>query len=86
MSASYSIGKHFEGFIQRQLDRGRYRDADEVVRDALRLLEARERQLNALDAALARGIADADAGRVHDLDEACDEILAEIDALPEPRR
>jgi antitoxin ParD1/3/4 len=33
-----------------------------------------EKRLSALDAALARSIADADAGRVHDADEVFDEL------------
>jgi antitoxin ParD1/3/4 len=42
MPSSYAVGKHFEGFIKRQIDSGRYSSASEVIRDALRLLEERE--------------------------------------------
>ena len=42
MPSSYAIGSHFERFIKKQIDRGRYRSASEVVRDALRLLEEQE--------------------------------------------
>ncbi len=64
MPSSYTLGKHFETFIQNQLASGRYNNASEVVRDALRTLKERERKLAALDGALARGIADIDEGRV----------------------
>ncbi|MCJ2082229.1 type II toxin-antitoxin system ParD family antitoxin [Methylobacterium sp. J-090] len=37
-----NLGPHFEGFVREQIERGRFRDASEVVRAALRLLESRE--------------------------------------------
>ena len=43
MPSSYAIGKHFESFVQAQLASGRYGNASEVLRDALRLMEDRER-------------------------------------------
>lgn len=59
MPASYSLGTHFEKFVRRQLDSGRFASASEVVREGLRLMEERdaERQarLEALRAEIARG-------------------------------
>ena len=55
MSSTYTLGQHFEAFIQAQLASGRYSTASEVVRDALRLMEERERRLAAVDAALDTG-------------------------------
>ena len=43
MPSSYAIGDHFEQFIRKQVDGGRYASASEVVREALRVLEDRER-------------------------------------------
>jgi antitoxin ParD1/3/4 len=43
MPSSYAIGDHFEQFIRKQVDGGRYASASEVVREALRVLEGRER-------------------------------------------
>ena len=42
MPASYALGDHFEQFIQTQIADGHYRNANEVLCDALRLLEERE--------------------------------------------
>lgn len=42
MPSSYAIGDHFEQFIKTQIESGRYSNASEIVRDALRLLEERE--------------------------------------------
>ncbi|MBM3095071.1 type II toxin-antitoxin system ParD family antitoxin [Ensifer sp. T173] len=48
--ASFALNEHYEKFIKKQLDSGRYNNASEVVRAGLRLLEdqedARERWLN----------------------------------------
>jgi antitoxin ParD1/3/4 len=44
MPRSFALGEHFEQFIDAQVTGGRYNNASEVVRDALRLLEDQERQ------------------------------------------
>ena len=76
--ASVALGDHFEAFIKEQVERGRYNNASEVVRAGLRLLEdseaERERKLKVLDDAIARGLAEADAGLGVPLDEAMDRI------------
>ena len=78
MPSSYTLGAHFESFVQSQLAGGRYNNASEVVRDALRLMEDRERRLAALDAAIARGVSDAKAGRGRDAEAVFDDLEAEI--------
>ena len=86
MPSSYTLGKHFEAFVQAQLASGRYNNASEVVRDALRLMEERERRLAAVDAAIERGTADIKAGRVHDADTVLDELEARYTAMARERR
>ena len=54
-----------------------------VVCNALRLMEARERRLVTLDAAVERGNADIDAGRMHDADAVFDDLDAELQSLPD---
>jgi antitoxin ParD1/3/4 len=85
MPSSYTLGPYFETFIQAQLASGRYNNASEVVRDALRLMETRERQVAAFDARIARGIADGAAGRVHDADEVFDALEARFAAMADER-
>jgi antitoxin ParD1/3/4 len=85
MPSSYTLGEYFESFVQAQLASGRYNNASEVLRDALRLLEARERRLAALDTAIARGIADIEAGRVYDADEVSDELEARYTRMQDER-
>lgn len=54
-NTSFSLGDHFEQFIETQVDSGRYGSRSEVVREALRELERREQHLEALRAALRQG-------------------------------
>jgi antitoxin ParD1/3/4 len=69
MPSSYALGPRFEHLVKELVASGRYNNASEVVRDGLRLIEEREKRLAALDAALMRGLADAEAGRVMSIEE-----------------
>jgi antitoxin ParD1/3/4 len=73
MASSYSLGAHFESFVQGQLASGRYNNASEVLRDALRLMEERDAKLQALratlDASIRRGGAHSDDEVSRALDE-----------------
>jgi antitoxin ParD1/3/4 len=83
MPSSYTLGKHYEGFVQAQLASGRYNNASEVLRDALRLMEDRERRLAALDIAIERGVSDLKADKVHDVDDTLDELEARYTRMAE---
>jgi len=48
---------------------GRYNSRNEILRESVRLIHAHETRLAAPDASIARGLADANAGRAHDIDE-----------------
>ncbi len=48
------------------------------MRDRPQLMEERERRLASLDRALERGLADIEAGRVHDLEDVFDALDAEL--------
>jgi antitoxin ParD1/3/4 len=86
MPSSYTLGKHFESFVQAQLASGRYGNASEVLRDALRLMEDRERRLASLDAALDRGMDDIAAGRVHAAEDVFSELKARYAKADDRRR
>ena len=64
-NTSISIGSHFDNFIQSNISAGRYKNASEVVRAGLRLLEEEESKLIALKGAINEGIK---SGIAHDFD------------------
>ena len=60
--------------IREKVSSGAYGSNSEVIREALRGWLERDRRLAALDNAIARGVADAEAGRVQDIDEVRTEL------------
>ena len=54
-NTSITLGDHFESFIAKQIESGRYGSTSEVVRAGLRLLEDSERKLAALRHLLEEG-------------------------------
>lgn len=55
--------------IRERVSSGAYGSNSEVIREALRAWLERDRRLVALDGAIARGVADAEAGRVQSLED-----------------
>jgi len=54
-NTSILLGEHFEDFISTKISSGRYNSASEVIRAALRLLEAEESKMKNLKKALSQG-------------------------------
>jgi antitoxin ParD1/3/4 len=59
-NTSVSLGAHFEGFIDGRIAEGRYKNASEVIRDALRRLEdegkLRQKKIQVLRIAIQEGL------------------------------
>jgi len=55
-NTSVSIGDYFDNFIQSRISAGRFKNASEVIRAGLRLLEEEENRLIALTRAIQEGI------------------------------
>jgi antitoxin ParD1/3/4 len=54
-NTSFILGDHFDAFVASQVEAGRYRNATDVIRSGLRLLEERELRLQTLKNALIDG-------------------------------
>jgi len=55
-NTSITLGNHFEDFVQSRISVGRYKNASEVIRAGLRLLEEEESKVVALKQAIQEGI------------------------------
>ena len=64
-NTSISLGNYFDNFIQSRISAGRFKNASEVVRAGLRLLEEEENKIIALREAIQEGI---DSGIAYDFD------------------
>lgn len=84
MARSVELGK-LEEVVDRLVASGRYNSKSEVLREGVRLVEEREKRLEALDAALARGLADIEAGRVKPLREVADRLIAKYQKMADDR-
>lgn len=69
------LGEHFEAYARRKVESGQFATISEVVRDALRRAEEREKRIEALDAALQEGL---DSGPAEEFD--FDDFLREMHA------
>ena len=74
-NTSVALGEHFDKYIAEQLESGRYRSASEIIREGLRLHEAREVKFKALKAAVEEGIASGIAQ-----DYSLESLIEELDA------
>jgi antitoxin ParD1/3/4 len=69
MPSSVDLGRQLEAYVDMLVKVGRYNSKSEVLREGVRLVQEREAPFATLDGALARGLADIEAGRVHDVEE-----------------
>ena len=69
MAMSADLGSTLENYVSKLVEQGRYNSKSEVLREGVRLVQERESRLATLQAALAKGMADIEAGRVHPAEE-----------------
>ena len=77
-----TLTSELEQFVRDEVKRGAFASSSEYVRNLVRERYHQERdrtnKLQAIDAALARGLADAEAGRVVSVDEAFKRLRREL--------
>jgi len=80
MAMGADLGEALESFVTKLVASGRYHSKSEVLREGVRLIQEREARLARLDASIARGLADVDAGRVKPSSEVFDRLEAKLAA------
>jgi antitoxin ParD1/3/4 len=80
MAVSADLGETLESVVNELVSSGRYHSKSEVLREGVRLVQEREARLAALDASIARGLADADAGRAKQGSDVFDRLEAKLAA------
>ena len=86
MAMSAALGKTLEEFVTKLVATGRYHSKSEVLREGVRLIQERETRLAALDASIARGVANADAGRIKSTSEVFDRLESKLKAKAKAAR
>ena len=73
---SADLGPQLESFVTKLVETGHYNSKSEVLREGIRLIREREARLSVLDLALARGLDDAQKGRIKPMTE----VVARLEA------
>ena len=85
MAISADLGSQLESFVNGLVSSGRYNSKSEVLREGVRLIQEREARLSALEASIARGLADANAGRAEPAGAVFDRLEVKYRALAEAK-
>lgn len=78
---SVDLGEQLERFVSQMVTSGRYNSKSEVLREGVRLIQDRETRLAALDASIARGLAEAHTGVTKPADAVFDRLEAKYRAM-----
>ena len=81
MAMSVDLGERLESFVSEMVASGRYNSKSEVLREGLRLVQDREALLASMNAAISKGLADLDAGRVKPAEDVFDRLESKYKAM-----
>ncbi len=82
---SVDLGAELENFVRELVASGRYNSEGDVLCEAVRVIQYREARLAACDAAIARGLAEADAGLGNPAEEVFDRLERKYSAMLPPQ-
>ncbi|MFC0240660.1 type II toxin-antitoxin system ParD family antitoxin [Rhodopseudomonas telluris] len=74
MAGNYTLDEHSAAFVERLVESGRYETADDVLRDSVRLMQAREAKLDTLRAEIQKGL---DSGPMEEVGDMFERIKTE---------
>ncbi|MCG6205868.1 type II toxin-antitoxin system ParD family antitoxin [Rhodopseudomonas sp. HC1] len=74
MAGNYTLDEHSAAFVESLVESGRYETADDVLRDSVRLMQAREAKLDTLRAEIQKGL---DSGPMEEVGDMFERIKAE---------
>jgi antitoxin ParD1/3/4 len=86
VTGTIDLDNDLETIVTDLVASGRYTSKSEVVREGIRLIQEREAARSALDAALARGLAVAEAGRVKPASEVFDRLETKFRMMADAKR
>jgi len=78
---SADLGPQLESFVAKLVETGRYNSKSEVLREGIRLIQEREARLSVLDLALARGLEEAEEGRVKPIADVVSRLEAKYQGM-----
>jgi antitoxin ParD1/3/4 len=86
MPISADLGEKLEAVVNDLVANGRYNSKSEVLREGVRLVQEREAYLMRMDEGIARGLEDAEAGRVRPAEEVFAELRAKYQKLADAEK
>ena len=81
MPENADLGQDLEAYVDELVRSGLYPSRDEVLKDGVRLLKQRDTRKRDLDAALARGLAQSEAGLGTPIEEVAERLKAKYSAM-----
>lgn len=75
------LGTQLENFVNSLVESGRYHSKNDVLREGVRLIQEREEKLAPLDAAVIRGLIDANGGCTESVIDVFDRLEAKYTTL-----
>jgi antitoxin ParD1/3/4 len=81
MPRNIELGLELDAIVEKLVAEGRYASVGAVLRAGVELVNRREARLVEIDEAISEGMADAEAGRVHDVEDVCSRLEIKYAAM-----